>query len=289
MSEMRPALFSLTTQSELSEKDRQVQRYQDLLQQARQELRDSAHTHKQELASLTAQLHTQTDSTVTRLREAALEIANISPPNVVTDDQLVRLRELEDLCVEREREGARLMQQVGVGVWPVCREREGGGQTDPAGGCGGWPGLCVCVQHAKTYTHVHVSAFVSNYMYMYMCMYRVYLLSFKISVYTWSSAPSVWDYNYFVVCCHPNPLLHPPDTTTPLLARYLLIKIWLPDNRLQMYMYGNVLEVMLYCVQVEALKRELEAAMTTHESDVGRMREKMKELKGQHQKEVKGQ
>ena len=55
-----------------------------------------------------------------------------------------------------------------------------------------------------------------------------------------------------------------------------------------MYMYGNVLKLMLYCVQVEALKRELEAAMTTHESDVGRMREKMKELKGQHQREVKG-
>ena len=118
MPEKHPALFSLTLQSELSEKDRQVQRYQDLLQRARRELRDSAHTHKQELASLTAQLHTQTDSTVTRLREAALEIANIPPPNVVTDDQLVRLRELEDLCVEREREGARLTQQVGVGVWP---------------------------------------------------------------------------------------------------------------------------------------------------------------------------
>ena len=103
MPEMPPALFSLTLQSELSEKDRQVQRYQDLLQQARQELRDSTRKHKQELASLTAQLHTQTDSTVTRLREAALEIANIPPPNVVTDDQLVRLRELEDLCVERER------------------------------------------------------------------------------------------------------------------------------------------------------------------------------------------
>ena len=42
-----------------------------------------------------------------------------------------------------------------------------------------------------------------------------------------------WDYNYFVVCCHPDLLLHPPDTTTPLLARYLLIKIWLPGNRLQ--------------------------------------------------------
>ena len=48
---------------------------------------------------------------------------------------------------------------------------------------------------------------------------------------------SVWDYNYFVVCCHPDPLLCPPDTTTPLLARYLLIKIWLPGNGLQRPMH----------------------------------------------------
>ena len=40
-------------------------------------------------------------------------------------------------------------------------------------------------------------------------------------------------YVVVVVCGHPDPLLHPPDTTTPLLARYFLIKIWLPGNRLQ--------------------------------------------------------
>ena len=34
----------------------------------------------------------------------------------------------------------------------------------------------------------------------------------------------------FVSYCHPYPLLHPPNTTTPLMARYLLIKIWLPAN-----------------------------------------------------------
>ena len=55
------------------------------------------------------------------------------------------------------------------------------------------------------------------------------------------------------------------------------------------HVHGNVLELMLYRVQVEALKRELEIAITTHESDVGRMREKMEEVKGQHWREVKGQ
>ena len=39
--------------------------------------------------------------------------------------------------------------------------------------------------------------------------------------------------NYFVFCCHLDSLLHLPDTTTPLMARYLLIKIWLPGHRIQ--------------------------------------------------------
>ena len=40
-------------------------------------------------------------------------------------------------------------------------------------------------------------------------------------------------YNYFVFCCHPEPLLHPSDTTTLLVTSYLLIKIWLPGNKSQ--------------------------------------------------------
>ena len=62
-----------------------------------------------------------------------------------------------------------------------------------------------------------------------------------------SSAPSVWDYNYFVVCCHPDPLLHPPDTTTPLLARYLLITTYIMCECLYtVYMYVCV----CVCVRV---------------------------------------
>ena len=31
----------------------------------------------------------------------------------------------------------------------------------------------------------------------------------------------------------------PPDTTTPLMARYLLIKIWLPGNRIHVHLCNN--------------------------------------------------
>ena len=43
----------------------------------------------------------------------------------------------------------------------------------------------------------------------------------------------------------------PPDTTTPLLARYLLIKIWLPGNGLQMcnvhHIYTCAYDVLCEC------------------------------------------
>ena len=76
-------------------------------------------------------------------------------------------------------------------------------------------------------TGVHGNVHLSE-MYTF---YTVYLQSLGIS-----SGGGGGEYIVVVVCCHLDPLLHPPDTTTPLLARYLLIKIWLPGNGLQRVM-----------------------------------------------------
>ena len=102
----------------------------------------------------------------------------------------------------------------------------------------------MCIQNGA-YTHVHVCKYTSHmqacthvpiFWWLDICLSKVWLFGNCLQA---LSAPSVWDYNYFVVCCHPDPLLHPPDTTTPLLARYLLIKIWLPGNRLQTHMHAH--------------------------------------------------
>ncbi len=52
-------LMYLCQQTEVVEKDRQVTKYQDLLQKARHELKDSSHTHQQELAAVRKQLQSQ--------------------------------------------------------------------------------------------------------------------------------------------------------------------------------------------------------------------------------------
>ena len=58
--------------------------------------------------------HTQADSAVSQLREAALEIANIPPlpPSGLSEEQLDRLRELEEVTTDQERGVAQLTNQV---------------------------------------------------------------------------------------------------------------------------------------------------------------------------------
>ena len=104
---------------ELSTKERQADKYQRLLQEARQELKDHAHNHKREMASLTEKLHSHSDSTFSKLKEAALEVANLPQPKLPTDRQLDRLRELEDLSADQEGLITQLRTEV-VSVQCVC-------------------------------------------------------------------------------------------------------------------------------------------------------------------------
>ena len=85
---------------QLSQKELLVEKYQHLLQAAREELSAATEAHKSEVSSLMRQLHSQTDSALSRLREVELEAINIPQPVLPTDDQLDRLRELEELTVE---------------------------------------------------------------------------------------------------------------------------------------------------------------------------------------------
>ena len=68
---------------------------------------EQLHTH-------TTHTHTQADSAVSQLREAAQEIANIPPlpPSGLSEEQLDRLRELEEVTTDQERGVAQLTNQV---------------------------------------------------------------------------------------------------------------------------------------------------------------------------------
>ena len=97
---------------QLSQKELLVEKYQHLLQAAREELSAATEAHKSEVSSLMRQLHSQTDSALSRLREVELEAINIPQPVLPTDDQLDRLRELEELTVKQERVTRTLRDEV---------------------------------------------------------------------------------------------------------------------------------------------------------------------------------
>ena len=107
-------LFSLCfySQTQVSQKDQQAEKYQRLLQEARNELHSVTDAHKAEVASLTARLHSQADSALSRLKEAALEAVNPPRPLHLTDSQLDRLRELEEMTEEQEKTNTRLRREV---------------------------------------------------------------------------------------------------------------------------------------------------------------------------------
>lgn len=99
------------TQSQVSQKEQLAEKYQRLLQEARNELHTTTDAHKTEVASLTAKLHSQADSALSRLKQAALEAVNPPQPPHLTDAQLDRLRELEELTEEQEKAITQLRRQ----------------------------------------------------------------------------------------------------------------------------------------------------------------------------------
>ena len=96
----------------VDQKESLVDKYQRLLQAARQELQTTTESHKQEVASLMNKLRSKTDSTFSKLKEAALDAVNVPQVELPTDKQLARLQELEDLVVEQESANAALSQEV---------------------------------------------------------------------------------------------------------------------------------------------------------------------------------
>ena len=84
-------------QALVAQRERQSEKYCQLLQEARSELRSRNKNHEKEVTSLVRKLQEQSDSAVRRLREVSMEAVAMSTVAGVTEKELVRLRELEDM------------------------------------------------------------------------------------------------------------------------------------------------------------------------------------------------
>ena len=101
----------------MAQKERQSERYCQLLQQARSDLRSMNKNHETEMASLVRKMQEQSDSAVKRLGEVSAETVAMLTVAGATEKELARLREMEDLIgQQRVTYEARLAE--------VARERE---------------------------------------------------------------------------------------------------------------------------------------------------------------------
>lgn len=89
-----------------------TEKYQQMLQDTRKEHEREISAYRDEAAALREKLNTHADTAFSRLKQAALEAANVPSPVVPTDKQLERLLELEDLTIQQKQETQRLRQEV---------------------------------------------------------------------------------------------------------------------------------------------------------------------------------
>ena len=87
-------------------------KYQKLLQEARRELQQVVEAHKGELTALAERLRKQEEAAFSQRTVAALSAANPPMPVLPTGDQLVRLKELEELVAEQQKANTKLAQQL---------------------------------------------------------------------------------------------------------------------------------------------------------------------------------
>lgn len=101
-------------QQRLTQKEDALTRCQELLKEARTELDEANRRHADELAGMLARLNAKTDENVTKLQHAVKSIVTSRGPESITNQQLARLNELEDLVAEQSKAMALQSEQTSM-------------------------------------------------------------------------------------------------------------------------------------------------------------------------------
>ncbi|XP_071791224.1 centrosomal protein of 290 kDa-like [Asterias amurensis] len=89
-------------QTRLQKKEEALQKYVELLDEARQESAGEHKKHLEEINNLHLKLHGQSDAAFNKFKKAAQTLVNQPGAPVPTNKQLARLQELEDLLAEQD-------------------------------------------------------------------------------------------------------------------------------------------------------------------------------------------
>ncbi|XP_056430371.1 centrosomal protein of 290 kDa isoform X2 [Hyla sarda] len=89
-------------QARLNQKEEVVKKYQHLLAKAREEQQESAKKHAEDLKKLHQKLDLQSDASITKFKEAALELMKKPTLQVSSSAHLMRLAEMEQTVAEQD-------------------------------------------------------------------------------------------------------------------------------------------------------------------------------------------
>lgn len=101
-------------QQRLTQKEDALARCQELLKEARAELDEANRRHADELSAMLARLNAKTDEGVAKLQHAVKSIVTSRGPESITNQQLARLNELEDLVAEQSKAMAVQSEQTSM-------------------------------------------------------------------------------------------------------------------------------------------------------------------------------
>ncbi|XP_013981144.1 centrosomal protein of 290 kDa isoform X1 [Salmo salar] len=90
-------------QGRLDQKEEVLKKYQNLLARTRQEQEDITRRHEEEMRTLHQKVDLQTDTSLDRFKQTALELMKKPTITVPTTKHLVRLAEMEQTVVEQDR------------------------------------------------------------------------------------------------------------------------------------------------------------------------------------------
>ncbi|XP_071113169.1 centrosomal protein of 290 kDa-like [Haliotis cracherodii] len=100
-------------QARIQQKEETIHKYQELLNQAREDMQDMNRRHEQELKAMQQKIHLNTDATFLKFKEAAQQLmSRQTTARGPTSKQLARLTELEDMVAEQENSIAALSEKM---------------------------------------------------------------------------------------------------------------------------------------------------------------------------------
>ena len=193
-------------QALVAQRERQSEKYCQLLQEARSELRSRNKNHEKEVASLVRKLQEQSDSAVRRLREVSMETVAVSTVAGVTEKELARLRELEDMIGQQRvayearladaaRERERDKQEYETSLVRIRQEM---GELKSSHFIENESQLIFCILYNMVYLY---SSTLSLYVHMCMCVHlcalmKVYIHNYNNFSFTFTysrnKTPIVW-------------------------------------------------------------------------------------------------